>query len=381
MKKIAFFAAAATVLMTTSCSQDTILEQNSDEIAYGVSANNSSRATDVYCTNNLPGQFNVYAGVNNNIYINGDLIANEDGKWVNKSGVRYWPNDEVTFYGIYNNQNSWNWNGNSESNPTVENFVVPADVTKQEDLIYARKSQSRNDGQVALNFRHALSQIVYRAKNTNANLYVEISGVEIVNVKTTGTYKLPKVDTDVTYVNHEGSTDVVDNTTASRGTWATAADFGSYAVNFEPIAVKGDDNVVSLTSANDAGKEFSSNALLLIPVENEKWDTSVAAKNSTGSYFKLKAKIYNVAGETKNDSDICLWNDDIYIPVDITWEEGKKYIYTFVFGKGNGGFEPDPENPEPDPVLVPIDFTVTVDDFIVENGNNIDMDTTDLTKE
>jgi hypothetical protein len=79
---------------------------------------------------------------------------------------------------------------------------------------------------------------------------------------------------------------------------------------------------------------------------------------------------------------------DILIPVkkfsksknaDIaSWEAGKKYIYTFIFGKdadgnpGNGGL--DPEEPDPEnPVLKNIEIdtnATTMDDYFIEGTVN-----------
>lgn len=53
-------------------------------------------------------------------------------------------------------------------------------------------------------------------------------------------------------------------------------------------------------------------------------------------------------------------------PAAQVWKQGKRYVYTLIFGEG-GGFNPenpDPENPDPEPVLVPITFDVTVDNFV-----------------
>jgi hypothetical protein len=44
------------------------------------------------------------------------------------------------------------------------------------------------------------------------------------------------------------------------------------------------------------------------------------------------------------------------------WKQGKRYVYTLIFGEG-GGFNPDPDPENPEPVLVPITFDVTVDNF------------------
>ena len=51
----------------------------------------------------------------------------------------------------------------------------------------------------------------------------------------------------------------------------------------------------------------------------------------------------------------------------VIFEKGKKYIYTLVFGKANGGYDEDGED-----ILVPISFTVSVDDFttVVEKDVN-----------
>lgn len=391
MKKVMLFSAIAASMMAASCSNDSVLEHNTGEITFGVSATNGSRAQDVYCTNNLPGDFNVYAGFDNKIYINGDKIEKNGSSWINTAGVRYWPEGgDVTFYGIRNNGTAWSWDGKATTAPVVADYEVSTDVAEQLDLVYARKTQARQETteatpqQVALNFRHALSQVVYRAKNINPNLYVEISGVEIVNIDSKGTYTLPTTDTDKTYVNHTEAEDVADETQTSRGTWASSLP-ATYGVTFDAVAVEGNNTLVALTSANATGKEYSENALLLIPNKKDAWDSkNEAAKTTTGTYFKLTASIWNVAGDKVNKAtDICLWDqtkegcESIYMPVPVDWKEGKKYIYTFVFGKGNGGHEPDPENPDPKPVLVPIDFTVTVDDFIPAGNTDIDMEVND----
>lgn len=58
---------------------------------------------------------------------------------------------------------------------------------------------------------------------------------------------------------------------------------------------------------------------------------------------------------------------DISGKTEQVWKQGKRYVYTLIFGEG-GGFnpdpDPDPENPDPEPVLVPITFNVTVDNFV-----------------
>lgn len=376
--------------MFTACSNDelTSVNHDGDEIAFNVVTNLSTRAADVYCNNNLPSDFKVWATFDNKTYINGDLIEKTtDNKWENQSGTRYWPDGEVKFFAHKNAGEAFNWNSGT---PKIENFTVPTDVSAQQDLIYAVKSQTKAatgaDGKVTLNFRHALSQIVFQAKNTNKTLHVEISGVSICKVGNQNTFTYPTADTDNNYENHEGTTD-----TESFGShWGTISGSTTYSVEFTAVDVPGSESAspVSLTSTNDDGKEFSSTAMLLLPQTTTKWDVNSTTAEGTpadqsGTYFLVKCKIWNVSadnGQVDKTNDTYLWGNaadakNIAIPVELNWEEGKKYVYTFVFGNGNGGYipDPDPDDP-PTPVLVPITFDVKVDDFVSVQNQDIEMD-------
>lgn len=376
MKKIVLIVPALLALAAVSCTKSEVLETNSGEIRFNVVANSATKAADVYCNNNMPGEFMVYAVSDGKTYIDGDRIVRNGSVWENQSGVRYWPETTVDFYAHVNAGNNFKWNASSA--PVIENFSPAADVADQVDLLYAvKKGESKKDSPVELNFRHALSQIVFNAKNTNANLYVEIAGVKVANVGDTNTFTYPETDTDSKFVSHDGTGTLLDT---GAGSWAvlTSGDF-SYEVDFNAVPVVGNSTVVDLTTANDSGKEFNSQAMLLLPQTTTAWvpsiDSNTPSENNTGSYFLIDCAIWNVAGTAVDkDTDVQLWGEggntkELSIPVAFTWEQGKKYIYTLVFGQGNGGYDPDPDpdDPDPKPVLVPIDFTVSVDDFQVED--------------
>lgn len=376
MKKIVLIVPALMALTAVSCTKSEVLESNSGEIRFNVVANSATKAADVYCNNNMPGEFMVYAVSDGKTYIDGDRIVRNGSVWENQSGVRYWPETTVDFYAHVNAGNKFKWDASSA--PVIENFSPAADVADQVDLLYAvKKGESKKDSPVQLNFRHALSQIVFNAKNTNANLYVEIAGVKVANVGDTNTFTYPETDTDSKFVSHDGTGPLPDT---GAGSWAelTSGDF-SYEVDFNAVPVVGNSTVVDLTTANDSGKEFNSQAMLLLPQTTTAWvpsiDSNTPSENNTGSYFLIDCAIWNVAGTAVDkDTDVQLWGEggntkELSIPVAFTWEQGKKYIYTLVFGQGNGGYDPDPDpdDPDPKPVLVPIDFTVSVDDFQVED--------------
>ena len=387
-----------------SCSQDETIGINhdGDEITFNVVTNSATRAENVYCNQNLPGGFYVSAISDGKTYIDKDYVTGSNGNWTNTSGTRYWPETAVDFYAHVNGEASYTWSVNEgKATAKFENFQVSKDVAKQVDLLYAVKTgQKKADGKVNLNFRHALSQIVFQAKNTNANLYVEIAGVSVANVGGTNTFTFPSANTETNIVDHDENADgvyedgefgsgITYNT--SWGTWAALTQgTEKYDVDFTKTAVRGNNTLVSLTTANETGKEYNSNAMLLLPQETTAWDPEAnplpGAAGNTGSYLLVDCAIFNVAGtDYAEGDDVCLWGEpqgsgwttkELAIPVAFDWQQGKKYVYTLVFGEGNGGYDPDPEpdpDPEdPDPVLVPITFEITVDDFELVDGGEIE---------
>lgn len=381
-----------------SCSQDETIGINhdGDEITFNVVTNNATRAAEVFCNQNLPGGFYVSAISDGKTYIDKDYVTGSNGNWTNTSGTRYWPETAVDFYAHVNGGDAYKWNNGS---PKFEGFTVNNTVGSQVDLLYAvKKDQSKTNGKVNLNFRHALSQIVFQAKNTNANLYVEIAGVSVANVGGTNTFTFPSVNTE-TNIDHPetgpGDDGVYEDGEfgsipygASWGTWDNlTSGTEKYDVDFDKTPVEGNNTLVALTTANETGKEYNSNAMLLLPQKTTAWDPEAnplpGAAGNTGSYLLVDYAIFNVAGDDYADGDVCLWGElqgsewktkELAIPVAFDWQQGKKYVYTLVFGEGNGGYDPDPDpDPEdPDPVLVPITFEIYVDEFVPVDGGEIE---------
>ena len=383
-----------------SCSQDETIGINhdGDEITFNVVTNNATRAADVFCNQKLPGGFYVSAISDGKTYIDKDYVTGSNGKWTNQSGTRYWPETAVDFYAHVNGGDAYKWNNGS---PKFEGFTVNNTVGSQVDLLYAvKKNQSKTNGTVNLNFRHALSQIVFQAKNTNANLYVEIAGVSVVNVGGTNTFTFPSDNTETNIVDHDENADGVYengefgssiNYDGSWGAWNNlTSGTEKYDVDFDITPVEGNNTLVALTTANETDKEYNSKAMLLLPQKTTAWvpnkDNPVPdAAGNTGSYLLVDCAIFNVAGDEYADSDVCLWGKlqegawttkELAIPVAFDWQQGKKYVYTLVFGEGNGGYNPDPDpedpDPDPEPVLVPITFEITVDDFELVDGGEIE---------
>ena len=188
MKKRLLFAALFSAALV-SCTKDQVVEVQQDEIKFRVATENATKASAVYCNSNYMSAFQVWAEYNDGtgwVTYFGDETINVSNTGVGSTNnTRYWPelsgNESINFYAVagpatlttnnvYNILQSDNsaWTGSGKA-PIIKDFVVEKDVDKQEDLLYSvAKYEEQPDGDVAaMNFRHALSQIEFRAKNYN----------------------------------------------------------------------------------------------------------------------------------------------------------------------------------------------------------------------
>ncbi len=380
MKKNFFYGALA-VLSLAACSQNEVMDvnRNGDEIKFSVVTNKATRAEAVYSNTNKDFSFNVWASHEGATYIDGDNITTPDQgtTWTNATGNRYWPETgDVDFYAANAGTITWSLT----TTPTIS-FTVADNVGEQEDLLYAvtlDQNKTANANGVAMNFRHALSQIVFKAKNTNPNLYVEIYGVTVCNLHKTNTYTYPTTGTGANFDENESATgEPVDETIANIGEWATLSGSGTQDYNIswtDAIAVVGNKTTPDVQDL----KGDVATSMLLLPQTTTAWNPTTETDLATaqGTYFLVKCNMYNVKGDAYAEGeDILVWGEDgvgkeVAIPVTINWAQGNKYVYTFVFNDANGGYNPD----QPDqPAMTPITFTVTVDDFDYVSDTSVEV--------
>ena len=402
--------ATAAMTLATSCSSDAVVEdqQAANAIQFGVTTGNASRAASYYCNYEKPTQFNVWAATDGKTYFENESFSQKGGtgNWtIDGDFARFWPSTEVSFFAV-KNQTAYKgdvfadvaWNGGTPTIAFTVEKPVQTEASKQQDLLYAytkkTKTVADNECVANLNFRHALSQVVFKAQNKNKNIYVEISKVQVANLKTTGTFTFPtKVTDDKSLNDKHDQSGVIADKDPSFGKWgnlSTPAEFTTTGA-FGPIAVpcnkKEGENleavgVVNLTNNEAATGTYAEkektnikHSLIVLPQEldpaaydkvNNKWEEDKA-------YFKVTCLVKNVAkgdGLAATKDDVTLYNGDIYIPVKIDWQVGKKYIYTFVFSeKGHAGYDEKGND-----VLIPIEFNVTVDDFAKGAETNVDAD-------
>ena len=369
MKKSLFLMAIATFAMV-SCNNDDVLEFKQDELKFNVYSDNASRASDIFSSTNLIEKFKVsayyanpnYDGTNGatisriNNYFANDVIAYEGGAWVNKTEpARFWPEDEnleLTF--MATNAES----GISEGLMMRRLYVsheVKDDVKEQFDLLYSlTPNQTRAVNAVSgvnLNFRHALSQIVFNAKNINNSLKVVVKSVSIANMISKGEmrYNLDAGSTDDNYVTSDG--DITVNHPI-QWDYITSGNLKTFITDF-------DDVTLEKTESKDLTVNNKDYAMLMIPQARAAWDYENEADyaNTEGAYFLIDCECYNIGYTGENDTPVPVY-EPVYkgvipVPVNINWQAGKKYIYTLIFGGV-------PVLPNP---LKAVTYNVTIDDF------------------
>jgi uncharacterized repeat protein (TIGR02543 family) len=373
--KLLFGAVAA--LMVTACSQDDVVTVRQDGIDYSVSTETLTRAADSYCNSALPDYFKVWANSSSGLYINGDKILNNSGVWTDDDGTRYWPDDlSLDFYAEVNGDDVFNFNDGA---PTFDDFTVKDLVADQLDLMYSvKKDQTKSVDKVQLNFRHALAQVCFKAKNNMKNMSVVIKGVSVGHLTNKGTFTFPKADTDENFVQHS---DALVVKALSGGSWSIPAD-AEYGKQYDVTPLEGNVALApgensNLTCPDDEHVNGFSQVLTLLPQTVEAWDPKNTEKVYDGAYFLLDLELSNVVKDDEGtEVSTVAYTGKAAIPVSIAWEQGYRYIYTFMFDEGsNGGWTPYPDSEdsaypeEPSPVLTSIKYDVTVDDFIPVSGD------------
>ena len=380
MKKHLVLGALA-VLSLAACTKSEVVELNKgNEISLtAVTGKNLTKAADGYCNKAMPADFAVWAATDGKKYFEAQTYTRDGSTNTYKStNARYWPTTDVDFFAAKNYGGSATLTATDPTSLAIADYTVPTTVADQKDFIYAvKKGAKKADGAAALNFRHALSQIEFQAKNSNSGIYVEVTGVAVKQVYSKGNFSV-NVATTNNFEDHNlgGSADTDDR--SGRCTWAGQDAKVDYAISFDAVALGSEATSLSVTDPD--GKEYNANTMYLIPqAVPDLWvvptpPTTPTPVPATGkAYFEITAKIWNVAGAAVDkDHDVLLHNGKIAVPIpaSTTWQDGLRYVYTFNFTSyGTGGVDPGTG----DPVLAPITLSVTVDDFVDAGNTNVDV--------
>lgn len=388
----------------TACSSEETLGlplQEEGKITFSFHSDNVTRAANSYCNNRKPSFFKVWAFKGTDEYFSegepnysGDIVKytiydNGVGHW-DPVTTRFWPKgsngfEDLTFYayiddldmdninsktaGTFKYSLQTNESGNTEVVPMFENYTVEDDVDKQRDLMYAVKTakfeKNGNKGTVKLGFRHALSQICFRARNDNHTLKdVVIKSIKVCGLTNHGDYTLPSSDTEI---NNDPQHPSTPTSGSGKGSWALSSDAADYnntyslsdldihlgkanpkdGANDEYEGTLVDISIIKNSNHqyddDDAFKEDFSRVMTLIPQEvDAATANSLTSYSPDGAYFELMLDITTYLNREASEAALLAGNDDsefikreggvkIQIPVDINWEEGYRYNYTLVW--------------------------------------------------
>lgn len=378
MKKYLFLALGVAAL--ASCSSDEVVELNEgNEIKFSVVADNDSRAADVYCNNNLMKTFKLWANAGNQAFMAGDEYKKSGNVWISEGNKRYWPESTaLDFYAFVTGENT-NVTYTNGGVPQIVNFSPNASVDAQEDILYATMKEETKpaNGVLALNFRHALSQIEFMAKSSCKNLEIEVYEVGVFNACSKGTFTTATDDTTTPYVDDTHGTTTTQPT--PQGSWDLTenSDVADYKVAMTTaVTLAADAKSLTLSTGDaitttDHETPDVEKSMLLLPQETAAWDGVYVDKSITGAYLGIKINIYNVVTLEEGQDPIRTLiygsetedNEGKYaiVPVKFDWKQGMRYVYTFNFtDEGNGGINPE----DGKEVLTDINLSVSVDDFM-----------------
>lgn len=259
-------------------------------------------------------------------------IVYNNGKWdyKNASDLRYWPTGALDFYAF---------NPGTVSEDMMMNYMWEASGTVQKisytcideygantghanyDVMYAMaKGQTKdmNNGIVKFNFKHILSQVVFKAKTQYDNMQVDINMIKIHNVKMGGFFTLPA-------------------TADGTGSWSDPADLPSEVSGLGKFTVVKDVNIT--VKSNTIATDISTTTPMLNrPQELTAWKVSETATKSKLEADNAKQCYLEIACKIRQSGAYLLGSASeyktIYVPFGDTWEQGKRHIYTLIFGGG-----------------------------------------------
>lgn len=290
-------------------------------------------------------------------------ISWQSGAWTytNSDEKKYWPHEALHFYAVYpvlsmdTDYDRWvfmswlmNWDNHKIWYSTFDEFGGSTS-SKNVDVMYAvspYQNKNTHGGVVSLQFQHALSQVLFKAKTEDPNIEVEIKEMSIHNFAYTGTFTFPSFDDN-------GHVDEVDNSL-----WASSSSPYCFAIGMNDSPIQVSHSGVDISSGDKA--------MLFIPQTLSPWVPSSGGVNVADSnklsYLQINCRIWNgshyfVGGESSYEN--------IYVPFSANWQPGKRYIYTLVFGGGytESGGEID---------LRPITFDAVVTDWVDEGSDITD---------
>ena len=372
MKKSTVMLWAIFGALLMGCSDEEIanVETSSrNAIGFNVLSNAAeTRATPTTNTNLKNTDFDVFAftadgtafmgKVDTDFGHDGVNIVYNNGKWdyKNASDLRYWPTEALDFYafnpGTVDEAMQWSymWEATKDTQKITyscsDEYGSGINAHENYDVMYAiakGQTKDKNNGVVKFNFKHILSQVVFKAKTQYDNMQVDIDMIKIHNFKFAGAFTLPA-------------------TAEETGSWSSS----DLAFPHAFTVVK---NANITVNSNTAATDISTKTPMLnIPQTLTAWTVSapnkskLEADNAKQCYLEISCKIRQSGAYLLGSASEY---KTIYVPFGDTWVAGKRHIYTLIFG---GGYDDQGEA-----VLNPIRFDAETTGWVDADNKDVNV--------
>ncbi|MDL2230308.1 fimbrillin family protein [Alistipes sp. OttesenSCG-928-L06] len=367
MKKI-LIAAAVVVLMLSSCANDKEIQLegvqgNSDAIEFRTiseKSNASSRAVETDVDN-----ITSFTVTSRHLDSNNDVVRYFDAKDITRGEAGDWAYEPLRFWPVNANSGVEFWAYSPASSIHVTSgltgfdgftdeisYKVPAfdKRTDQEDFLVA-KVEPQSNGVVKLNFQHALSRVLFNAKNVVDGIQVVITEVALTGLCTEGSLSYTDIPSTTGFDYSDPKVPTTLWTTSGVKNLPILADLSA-----SPVLVERDVHTPVLGKTNalmvipqTTVYPGTTNGDPAVPDYNEEFAVAVSYIAYTGEDYKNPNNI--IANETAYFAV----RDKFRDPADVAsmpFEIGRQYTFNMTFTAGILG---DPDNP-----LEPIRFEVGV---------------------
>lgn len=314
MKKILLAVTAA--LAITGCSQNEEFDSPSQKAEINFSTAAVTRAT-AMITDDFK-QFKVYGYAHTGEFttetesktlVEGIFNKSEDKKWSEKDSNKfYWPSEgNVTFFGyspVAETGTTYTAPGSSKGYPTIV-YTVNDDIASQSDFLVADKTGdgTTNIDGISLGFKHALTQIAFKLKGSDANVNYVVTEVALKGINNVGTYKWEKKLWENTSGSKDYAIDLTSSAIAFEGE-ATATDLvgDDKILMLIPQAPNSAKIEVAYTATDKTTGVVYNSTPKTVDVPNAQWGVS---QRIVFTIALTPGKIMNISGEVADNG----WTD------------------------------------------------------------------------
>ena len=270
MNKAIFMMAAAAITMASCSSDETTDVAKSSQISFTAKVGKNSRGAETTTANLdkmwVTGYDITKADAPTEYFA--DQVFSKTSDLQNPQFIPerpwYWQaGKSYKFIGIHPAKTDWSGTLNIAPGEVTYSAQIPTTIADQKDLIIdAVKGQAESQAEtgVKMEFKHILSQLQFKVKNTNEHLTYHIAGIRIVNADSKGSFRF--------------------NTETRQGSWAEQTEG---KVTYEMLFK---DNPIELvkTGKTEATLTPENTGAMIVPQKLTPWNGAVV---STGTPYAI----------------------------------------------------------------------------------------------